>query len=88
MNLQNKHEEDTRTVRPSTNESPEGDESDDDSLDVTTIIRYISEVCTLIGVLSYVIFQQGDEIRNQGFSAFMKQLVTQSRLFEFENKIN
>lgn len=76
-NLQNKVEEESQTVRiPANAESPEGDRSDDDSLDVTTIIRYISEICTLIGVLSYVIFQQGDEIRNQGFSAFMKQLVT------------
>lgn len=76
-NLQNKLEEESQTVRTPTNENPEGDETDDDdSLDVTTIIRYISEVCTLIGVLSYVIFQQGDEIKNQGFSAFMKQLVT------------
>lgn len=50
---------------------------DDDALfqsDAQNIIRYCSEVVTLIGVLSYVIFQQGDEIKNQGLGAFMKQL--------------
>lgn len=87
-NLQNKFDEHSQTVRIPTNESPEGDEIDDDLLDITTIIRYISEVCTLIGVLSYVIFQQGHEIKNQGFSAFMKQLVTQSSLFKFRHKTN
>lgn len=75
-NLQNKHEEESQKVRTLTKEYPKGDETDNGSLDVTTIIRYISEVCTLIGVLSYVIFQQGDEIKNQGLSAFTKQLVT------------
>lgn len=51
------------------------DEVDDpDQTDVKNIIRYGSEVATLIGVLSYVIFQQGDEIKNQGLPAFLKQL--------------
>lgn len=63
--------------------SSDGDASDvtsdneDSSLfqsDAQNIIRYCSEVITLIGVLSYVIFQQGDEIKNQGLAAFMKQL--------------
>lgn len=52
----------------------EGEGSDDD-MDVKTVIRYCSEVATLMGVLSYVIFQQGDEIKNQGLAAFTKQLV-------------
>ncbi|KAG5892428.1 hypothetical protein JTB14_003364 [Gonioctena quinquepunctata] len=41
--------------------------------DPTTIARYGCEVGTILGVLSYVIFQQGDEIRNQGLWTFLKQ---------------
>ncbi|XP_074036359.1 transient receptor potential cation channel subfamily V iav [Leptinotarsa decemlineata] len=41
--------------------------------DPTTIARYCCEVGTILGVLSYVIFQQGDEIRNQGLWTFLKQ---------------
>ncbi|KAK9890859.1 hypothetical protein WA026_012204 [Henosepilachna vigintioctopunctata] len=37
------------------------------------ICRYVCEIGTIIGVLSYVILQQGDEIRNQGFWTFLKQ---------------
>lgn len=80
-NLQNKEYEESRTDRsPSAERNSNGDNDDpndaeDESMDVTTIIRYASEVGTLIGVLSYVIFQQGHEIKNQGFSAFLKQLV-------------
>ncbi|XP_044754337.1 uncharacterized protein LOC123313493 [Coccinella septempunctata] len=37
------------------------------------ISRYVCEVGTILGVLSYVILQQGDEIRNQGFWTFLKQ---------------
>lgn len=43
--------------------------------DVTVIMRYVCEVCTVLCVLSYVILQQGDEIRNQGFWTFLKQQV-------------
>ncbi|KAI4461982.1 transient receptor potential ion channel protein [Holotrichia oblita] len=43
--------------------------------DVTIIMRYVCEVCTVLCVLSYVIWQQGDEIRNQGFWTFLKQQV-------------
>lgn len=82
-NLQNKLEEESRTDRnlkdhldeSTVANSPSSD--DDESLNVTTVIRYGSEVATLIGVLSYVIFQQGDEIKNQGLPAFMKQLVSE-----------
>lgn len=35
--------------------------------------RYICEIGTVLGVLSYVIFQQGDEIKNQGLWTFLKQ---------------
>lgn len=45
-----------------------------ESMDARTIIRYCCEVATIIGVLSYVIFQQGDEVKNQGLTAFSKQL--------------
>lgn len=36
---------------------------------------YACEIGTVLGVLSYVIFQQGDEIKNQGFWTFLKQQV-------------
>ncbi|XP_030567527.1 uncharacterized protein LOC115767402 [Drosophila novamexicana] len=39
-----------------------------------TVARYCAELATIAGVLSYVVFQQGDEIKNQGLSAFLKQL--------------
>ncbi|XP_068082114.1 transient receptor potential cation channel subfamily V member 4 [Anabrus simplex] len=42
--------------------------------DWNDIVRYSSEIGTIMGVLSYVIFQQGEEIKNQGFWSFMKQL--------------
>lgn len=50
------------------------DDDDDDGLDTQTILRYVCELITLIGVLSYVLFQQGDEIKNQGIGAYLKQL--------------
>lgn len=80
-NLQNKEYEESRTDRVPVGDDSTSDSSvvsdgdDEESMGITTMIRYSSEVATLIGVLSYVIFQQGDEIRNQGFSAFLKQLV-------------
>lgn len=79
-NMQNKLYEESQTDRtPNTDDISNGkhdaDEEDDDSMDVMNIIRYGSEVATLAGVLSYVVFQQGDEIKNQGLNAFLKQLV-------------
>lgn len=44
-----------------------------------TVARYCAELATIAGVLSYVVFQQGDEIKNQGLSAFLKQLVRERR---------
>ncbi|ERL85467.1 hypothetical protein D910_02886 [Dendroctonus ponderosae] len=41
--------------------------------DPTVIIRFTAEIGTLLNVLSYVVVQQGDEIRNQGFLSFLKQ---------------
>lgn len=81
-NLQNKEYDESHTDRsPSAAKNDESsnendDANNDDSMNITNILRYISEVATLIGVLSYVIFQQGHEIKNQGFPAFLKQLVT------------
>lgn len=54
------------------NEGADGD----DETDISTYIRYGCECATIAGVLSYVILQQGDEIKNQGFKAFLKQLVS------------
>lgn len=79
-NLQNKEYEESRTDRVpnddnSADKTGDSDGDDEDSMNITNMIRYFSEVATLVGVLSYVIFQQGDEIKNQGLSAFLKQLV-------------
>lgn len=46
----------------------------DEGLDAQTIIRYICECATIAGVVSFVVFQQGDELKNQGLKAFLKQL--------------
>lgn len=73
-------EEEALLNADSTSESTE--EEPDDDMDIQTYIRYGSEVCTLLGVLSYVIFQQGDEIKNQGLAAFTKQLVCIDSHFE------
>ncbi|XP_017048330.1 uncharacterized protein LOC108092958 [Drosophila ficusphila] len=57
-------------------EAGDGGDGDGDGGDYNaqTVARYCAEFATLAGVLSYVIFQQGDEIKNQGLSAFLKQL--------------
>lgn len=48
--------------------------------DIKTLLRYVFEVATIMGVLSYVILQQGDEVKNQGMAAFLKQLVSSNNL--------
>ncbi|EDW06285.2 uncharacterized protein LOC6584990 [Drosophila mojavensis] len=48
--------------------------ADEDDYNAQTVARYCAELATIAGVLSYVVFQQGDEIKNQGLSAFLKQL--------------
>lgn len=48
---------------------------DENNYNAQTVARYCAELATIAGVLSYVVFQQGDEIKNQGLSAFLKQLV-------------
>lgn len=52
-----------------------GEDSDGGDYNAQTVARYCAELATIAGVLSYVVFQQGDEIKNQGLSAFLKQLV-------------
>lgn len=44
--------------------------------DIQDIVRYGFEIGTICGVLSYLVVQQGGEIRNQGFFSFLKQLVS------------
>lgn len=56
-------------------EDPDED-ADNGDTHAQDIVRYCSEIATLIGVLSYVLIQQGDEIKNQGMAAYLKQLVT------------
>ncbi|KAK9499090.1 hypothetical protein O3M35_003602 [Rhynocoris fuscipes] len=43
------------------------------------------EICTVIGVLSYVIVQQGGEIKNQGFLSFIKQQDPAKAIFLISN---
>lgn len=62
-------------------EDPEEDSANLET-DAQDIVRYCSEIATLIGVLSYVIIQQGDEIKNQGMAAYLKQLVSVSLILE------
>lgn len=47
--------------------------------DIQSIARYCFEAGTLAGVISYVVFQQGEEIMNQGLSSFMRGLVSDGR---------
>ncbi|XP_001355578.2 uncharacterized protein iav [Drosophila pseudoobscura] len=53
---------------------PGGTAEASDDYNAQTVARYCAELATIAGVLSYVVFQQGDEIKNQGLSAFLKQL--------------
>ncbi|KAI5632698.1 ion transport protein domain-containing protein [Phthorimaea operculella] len=43
--------------------------------DVRSGIRLASEIGTIISTLCYIILQQGDEIKNQGLVAYLKQLL-------------
>lgn len=45
------------------------------------IMRYCFELGTIGGVLHYLIFQQGEEIKNQGLISFLKQLVLKKFIF-------
>ncbi|XP_073979790.1 transient receptor potential cation channel subfamily V iav isoform X3 [Rhodnius prolixus] len=48
-------------------------------------IRQGFEICTVIGVLSYVIVQQGGEIKNQGLISFLTQLDPAKAIFLVSN---
>lgn len=74
-NLSSKAQNEENDLLNAESTSESNEEEHVDEMDIQTYIRYGSEVCTLLGVLSYVIFQQGDEIKNQGLAAFTKQLV-------------
>lgn len=87
LSTKNQNEEDDLLKADSTT-SESSEEVHVDEMDIQTYIRYGSEVCTLLGVLSYVIFQQGDEIKNQGFAAFSKQLVRIDSLSSLEFECN
>uniref|UniRef100_A0A182W5T4 Ion transport domain-containing protein n=1 Tax=Anopheles minimus TaxID=112268 RepID=A0A182W5T4_9DIPT len=50
------------------------DSVSDEDIDLSTWVRYGFEVATVMGVLSYVVLQQGDEIKNQGLFSFLKSL--------------
>lgn len=53
-------------------------------------IRQGFEICTVIGVLSYVIVQQGGEIKNQGLISFLTQLVNKrisDNMFIFNSRV-
>ncbi|XP_055524196.1 uncharacterized protein LOC129717931 [Wyeomyia smithii] len=50
------------------------DASEDEGIDLTSWFRYGFEIATVMGVLSYVVLQQGDEIKNQGLISFIKSL--------------
>lgn len=47
-----------------------------ESRDWQDYTRFGFEIGTIAGVLSYVVVQQGGEIKNQGFFSFLKQLVS------------
>ncbi|XP_059476440.1 uncharacterized protein LOC132197274 isoform X2 [Neocloeon triangulifer] len=42
--------------------------------EVSDIMRYGFEIATIMNCVSYVVFQQGHEIKNQGLFSFLKQL--------------
>ncbi|XP_065076368.1 uncharacterized protein iav [Ochlerotatus camptorhynchus] len=54
--------------------APDGVYGEDEGIDLTTWFRYGFEIATVMGVLSYVVLQQGDEIKNQGLVSFIKSL--------------
>jgi transient receptor potential cation channel subfamily V protein 6 len=74
----------TRPSRLASKESDDGGSGDSElvseamtmepEIDGQAIVRYICECATIAGVVSFVVFQQGDELKNQGLNAFMKQL--------------
>lgn len=47
-------------------------------LDGTAIARLCFELGTLLNCFSFIVFQQGNELKNQGLSGFVRQLVSVS----------
>lgn len=47
--------------------------------DAKDVIRTIFEAFTVLGCLSFVFIQQGEEIKNQGLGVFLKQLVKERK---------
>uniref|UniRef100_A0A182RKY4 Ion transport domain-containing protein n=1 Tax=Anopheles funestus TaxID=62324 RepID=A0A182RKY4_ANOFN len=62
------------SVNDGTDTDDTSDPPIDEDIDFTTWVRYGFEVATVMGVLSYVVLQQGDEIKNQGLFSFLKSL--------------
>ncbi|CAK1591096.1 unnamed protein product [Parnassius mnemosyne] len=66
--------------------SAEADANPDWGLEVTDArsgIRLASELGTILSTLCYIILQQGDEIKNQGVAAYIKQLIHEPAKFIF-----
>ncbi|KAL1514086.1 hypothetical protein ABEB36_003405 [Hypothenemus hampei] len=66
-------------MRPDDPDEPLLEWSDEPSV----IIRICAEIGTLMNVFSYLVVQQGDEIRNQGFFSFLKQQTNSPPKFIF-----
>lgn len=54
--------------------------------DLSDLVRLGFEMATILGCLSFVIVQQGGEIKNQGFVSFVKQLVKKLTFFHFSSQ--
>lgn len=65
-----------RSSRDPNEESSSEHEKSLSDMTWTDMSRYFFECVTILGVLSFLIFQQGDELKNQGIKAFMKSLKT------------
>ena len=52
-------------------------------IDNVFICRYCFEVATLLGVVSFMVFQLGEEIKNAGLNSFWKNLVCTLTIFHF-----
>ncbi|XP_060807116.1 uncharacterized protein LOC106135922 [Amyelois transitella] len=66
--------------------SAEADSNPDWGLEVTDArggLRLASELGTIVSTLCYIILQQGDEIKNQGLVAYLKQLIHEPAKFIF-----
>lgn len=53
-----------------------GQDTGEEDWDAQAILRAGFEVGTLCNIMSYLLLQQGGEIKNQGLPSFLKQLVS------------